>query len=211
MPQHSCPSPMSSSQTSGCSRMKPPSSCSHSLEFRSMTSTPALAQPVDTAAEGLRLTDHHRTDAKLQDQAAAVPARGQCGDHDGVLVRAPPPGVAKGIRLPMYRWVTVLNTAIVTAAEQPPGPVKERRADGDTSLGQTEAGFLDRDTQHCGVVSVTHDWNAIRLSVDPRPRAAKQTLQSCPDSCHSRGRFIAARRSIRHTSAHTGCAERKTR
>src|SRR3546814_9418138 len=53
-----------------------------------------LAQPLDPAVEIHRLAHHHGADVELPHQAAAVPARRQRGDHDGVALAALPAGLA---------------------------------------------------------------------------------------------------------------------
>jgi hypothetical protein len=56
-------------------------------------------------------------------------------------------GVSKGRRLGVARGVVVLDPAIVAPTEEAPISIEERRADGDATLGETEAGFLESDGQ----------------------------------------------------------------
>ena len=44
----------------------------------------------------------------------------------------------------MNRRVGFLDSPVASAAQKPPGGIEERRSDGDASLGQSLAGFLDR-------------------------------------------------------------------
>src|SRR5690349_18764952 len=45
-----------------------------------------VAEPVEAAGEVDRFADDDGTDAELADEAAAIPARGERGRHDGVAV-----------------------------------------------------------------------------------------------------------------------------
>jgi hypothetical protein len=112
----------------------------------------ALPQPVDAALERARLAHHHGPDAELADQPAAVPARGERGDHRRVAVRAPAAGVPECLGLPMGRRVAALHALVVTAAEQLAGGVEQRAADRDSALRQPGAGFLERHGKHRLVV-----------------------------------------------------------
>src|SRR6266849_6927224 len=77
-----------------------------------------LAQPIDAAAEIHGLADHYGANAKLADQAAAIPARSQRGRHDFVAVSPLPARFAKRIRLAMRGRITLLHSAVVAASQQ---------------------------------------------------------------------------------------------
>ncbi|BEK86557.1 hypothetical protein NSK11_contig00079-0026 [Nocardia seriolae] len=81
-------------------------------------------KPIVAAGEGARLADDDRADAELPDQPAAVPARRERGDHDGVAVVAAATGIAEGVGLGVHAGVVVLDAAIVAAPQQVPGAVE---------------------------------------------------------------------------------------
>src|SRR3546814_13322896 len=56
-----------------------------------------LAQPRNPAVEVHQLAHHHGADVELPHQAAAVPARGERGDHARVAVAALESGLADGV------------------------------------------------------------------------------------------------------------------
>jgi len=75
-----------------------------------------LAEPVETSGKGSALADNQRADAKLTDQAAAIPAWGERGDHDQVAIAALAARQAKGVGLRVNAGVALLYTAIVATA-----------------------------------------------------------------------------------------------
>src|SRR3546814_2723652 len=77
-----------------------------------------LAQPLDPAVEVHRLAHHHGADVELPHQAAAVPARGERGDHDGVAIAALAAGLAEGVGFAVHGRDASLNGGAVAAAEQ---------------------------------------------------------------------------------------------
>ena len=119
-----------------------------------------LAQPVGAALERPRLADHDGADPELAHEPAAVPARRERRDHDRVPVGAPPAGVPEGLGLPVRRRIAALDAPVVTAPEQRPGGVEQRRADRDSALREPGPRLLDRDLQQCFVICV-----AIRCEV----------------------------------------------
>jgi len=114
---------------------------------------PPLAQPVDPAAEGSRLAHHHRANLKLHHQAAAVPARCQGRDHDGVAVVTLAPRLAKGVRLAMHRRIVLLHPPVVPAAQQLARPVKQCGADWNSTLRQALPGLRNRHREQTGVLN----------------------------------------------------------
>src|SRR5258707_653282 len=63
-----------------------------------------LAQPIDAAAKVHGLADHYGADAKLANQAAAVPAGRQGSNHDFVAVAPLAPCLSKGICFSMAMY-----------------------------------------------------------------------------------------------------------
>src|SRR5690606_40934249 len=111
-----------------------------------------LAQPFDPAVEIHRLAHHHGADAELPHQPAAVPARGQRGDHDGVVVAALAAGLAESIGFAVHGWVAFLYAAVVAAAEQAAVFVVQRGADRDAAFGQSGAGLFEGGVEQRAVI-----------------------------------------------------------
>src|SRR5690606_25162138 len=97
---------------------------------------------------------HHRADAELAHQPAAVPARRERGDHDRVAVGALPAGLAEGVGLPVHARVVVLYAPVAAAPEQGAVGAVERGADRDPTLGQARAGLVDRGPEHGAEIGV---------------------------------------------------------
>lgn len=108
----------------------------------------SLPKPVHTALEGLRLPDDDRPDVKLDDKAAAIPARGQGSDHDLVAVAALTPRLSKRVGFTMDRRVVLLNAAIVAAPEYRSIPVEECRPDRNPAFTQAEFGLFNGHIEH---------------------------------------------------------------
>src|SRR6266851_4073393 len=77
-----------------------------------------FAQPIDAAAEIYGLADNYGANAKLADQAAAVPAGRQGRDHDFVAVSSLPARFAKRVRFAMRGRIALLNSAVVAPSQQ---------------------------------------------------------------------------------------------
>ncbi len=77
-----------------------------------------FTQPIDAAAKILRFADDYGADAKLADQAAAIPAGSESGHHDFVAVTSLPARFAKSIGLAMCGGIAFLHSAIVAAAQE---------------------------------------------------------------------------------------------
>ena len=90
----------------------------HSSEWRSIDLDAVFAEPVEAAGEIHRFADNQRADVELADQAAAVPAGGESGDHDFVAVGALAAGFAEGVGFAVDGGIAFLDAAIVAAAEQ---------------------------------------------------------------------------------------------
>jgi hypothetical protein len=114
-------------------------------------STPRPASQSLPPMEVQRFADHHGPDLELPDQATAVPAGRQGGDHDAVPVVTPPSGVAEGGRLGVAGRIVVLDPPVVSPAEQGPVAMEEGGTDGDAPFGQTAAGFVQGDGQEAAV------------------------------------------------------------
>src|SRR5215470_5790096 len=107
-----------------------------------------LGQPTMPPDEGAILTDDHIRDAELPHEPAAVPARRKRGDHDGVAVARPAPGVTKRGGLGVRRGVAILHPAVVATAEQRAVRGEQRGPDRDATLGQPRLRLLNRHRQH---------------------------------------------------------------
>src|SRR5512143_841016 len=77
-----------------------------------------LAKPVDTALKVDRLANDHRTDSKLANQSAAVPARRERRHHYRVAVASLSSGFAKGVGLAVNRWIVLLYAPVVSSPKQ---------------------------------------------------------------------------------------------
>src|ERR1700687_745513 len=77
-----------------------------------------LTQPIDAAAEIHGLADHYGANAKLADQAAAIPARGQRRHHDLVAVTALPARLSKRIGFAVRGRIALLHSAVVATSKK---------------------------------------------------------------------------------------------
>jgi hypothetical protein len=111
-----------------------------------------VAEPVLTAGEVLGFADDDGAEAELADEAGAVPAGGERGDHDEVAVGALAAGVAEGVGFAVDAGVGLLDAAVVTAAYEGSVGAEDSRADGETAFGEAGAGFFEGDAEHGGVV-----------------------------------------------------------
>ena len=115
------------------------------------------AEPVDAALEGAGFADDDAGESELANEAAAVPAGRECGDHGQFAVAALASGVAEGVGFSVEGWVVILYAAIVAGAEEGSVFVEDGGADGDAAFGESFAGFGDGDGEHGVVVeSVWH-------------------------------------------------------
>src|SRR5260370_30774496 len=72
-----------------------------------------FAEPVDAAVEIDGLADDYSGDAELADEAAAIPARRQRGDHNLVAIGALTAGTAEGVGFSVDGGIVLLDTAVV--------------------------------------------------------------------------------------------------
>src|SRR5260370_40660764 len=77
-----------------------------------------LAQPLDSSLKVYRLSHDHRSYAKLANQSAAIPARGEGRDHDFVAIGALTAGAAKRVGFAVRRGITFLHSAIIAFAQE---------------------------------------------------------------------------------------------
>lgn len=112
----------------------------------------ALAEPVDAALEGLGFAHDDGANTELAYEAAAVPARSERCRHDRVAIGALPSRFTKGVGLPVGRRIILLNTPIVTAAQEISFPVEESRSDRNAALAEALTGFFDRYLEKAGWV-----------------------------------------------------------
>ena len=111
-----------------------------------------VAEPVLAAGEVDALAEDDGAEAELADEAGAVPAGGERGDHDEVAVGALAAGVAEGVGFAVEAGVGELDAAVVAAAYQGAIGMKDRGTDGKAPFGETGAGFFKSDAEHGGVV-----------------------------------------------------------
>ncbi len=76
------------------------------------------AQPIEATLKILALADDKRAKTELANQAAAIPARGESGDHNEVAVTALAAGFAKRIGFAVDGGIVLLNAAVVTGAQK---------------------------------------------------------------------------------------------
>ena len=107
-----------------------------------------LTEPVDATGEIDGFAHDDGGNGELADQAAAIPARGESGDHDFVAVGALAAGAAEGIGFGVDGGVVVLDAAVVALGEEISLAVEEGGADGNAALGEAEAGFGESDGEH---------------------------------------------------------------
>lgn len=107
-----------------------------------------VPQPVDASVEGPAFADDDGLESELADQAGAVPAGRERGDHNEVAVGALTSGVAEGVSLSVGGWVVVLDAAVVSRAQERAIGAEDRGSDGDASFGETLACFGDSDSEH---------------------------------------------------------------
>lgn len=107
-----------------------------------------LAEPVNASLEGLALANDDGSESELTNEAGAVPARSERGDHDEATIRALAAGVAEGVGLSMGGGVVVLDAAVVSRTEEHAVVAEDSSSDGDATFGEAEAGFSDGDGEH---------------------------------------------------------------
>jgi biotin carboxylase len=107
-----------------------------------------LLQPIDAAVKIYGLADNYCPDAELADQATAIPAGRERGNHDFVAVSALAARLSKGVRLSMYGRIAFLHSAVVAAPEQFSITFEQRSADGNSSFSKAEARFFQSHFQH---------------------------------------------------------------
>jgi hypothetical protein len=105
-------------------------------------------EPVEAAAKTHGFADDEGADVELANEAAAVPAGSERGDHDFVAVGALAAGFAKGVGLAVNARVALLDAAVAAAAEQSVVGGEEGGTDWDAAFVEAEAGFVGRDAEH---------------------------------------------------------------
>jgi len=116
----------------------------------------------------LALAHDQGAEAELADEAAAVPAGGEGGDHDEVAVGALAAGVAEGVGFAVDGGVVLLDAAVVATADEGAGwgavGAEDGGSDGETAFGEAEAGFFEGYGQHSGIVGEGHSLLRIQWS-----------------------------------------------
>jgi len=123
-------------------------------DFRGMPAggVAVLSMPIDAALEIDRFANDHRAYIKLTNKPAAVPAGGERGDHDRISIIALTARLSKRICFTVDRRIIFLDATVMSAAEQFPFCIKERRTDRNAPFGQTELRLFDRDIEHLLVI-----------------------------------------------------------
>src|SRR5260370_12590029 len=107
-----------------------------------------LAQPIDRTSKIHGFSHNYHANAELADEAAAIPAGRQGGDHDFVAITALAARLSKGIRFSMHRRITFLHSAVVAAPQQFSFAFEQRGPDRNSSFGEPEARFFHGHFQH---------------------------------------------------------------
>ena len=127
-----------------------------------------FAEPVNAAAKVNGLSDNHGGDSELTDETAAIPTRGQGGDHDFVTIGALTPGAAEGIGFAVDGGIVILDAAVVAASQEVSLEIEQGRADRYAALREALASFGEGDMQHLGILG------GVNLAKHQRPQL------SCP-------------------------------
>src|SRR5207247_1159272 len=94
-----------------------------------------------------RFADDDGANVELAGQAAAIPARGECGDHDLVAVAALPASLAKGVGLAVDGRILLLHAAVVATAEDASLAIGQACPDRDPAFGEPQLGLLEGHLQ----------------------------------------------------------------
>src|SRR5580658_3585974 len=105
-------------------------------------------QPIDSAAKIYRFSDDHRSNSKLANQPAAIPAWRERRDHDFVAVTFLAAGFPEGVGLAMRRRVTVLYSPVVAAPQKLSSAIEKRRTDWNSALRKSTPRFVYRRLEH---------------------------------------------------------------
>ena len=116
------------------------------------------AKPVDAALESAAFADDDARESELADEAAAVPAGRESGNHGQFAVAALAAGVAEGVGFSVHGWIAILYAAIVAGADESSLFIENGGADGDAAFGESFAGFGDGDGEHGVVVEQVGHW-----------------------------------------------------
>ncbi len=103
------------------------------------------------------VADNHLVEAKLVDQAAAVPARGERGDQNRVVPGRAAPGSSKRVGLSVKRTVALLHQAVVSCPEQGTVDMEDRSAHGNAALSKADARLFQCDRQHAMCIESRSD------------------------------------------------------
>ena len=110
------------------------------------------AQPIDAALKIAAFANDNFLKTELADEAAAIPARGERGDHDEVAIAALAARIAKSVGFAVKRRIAELHAAIMACAEEDSFHAENCGADGDTAFRKTFASLRDGDCEEGGVV-----------------------------------------------------------
>src|SRR5580658_1754855 len=113
-------------------------------------------QPVHSAAKVYGFSDDYGSYSKLTDEPAAVPARRKRRHHNFVAIAFLAPRFAKRIGLPVSGRIPVLHSAVVTAAQEFAGKIKQRCADWNSPFGKPASRFFDCHVEHPQIFRSIH-------------------------------------------------------
>ena len=97
-----------------------------------------LGHPILATHEVLIVANQHAADAKLANQARAVPTGREAGGQSDLAVRALTTRVSKCAGFAMHRGIALLNAQVVAAAQQSAGFIEKRSTDRNAALGQAK-------------------------------------------------------------------------
>ena len=109
--------------------------------------TPSSRSQFSPPEKLLAFADDDGLEAELADEAGAVPAGGERGDHDEVAVGALAAGAAEGVGFAVDGGVGLLDAAVVAAADEGAVGAEDGGADGDAAFGEAGAGFFEGDVR----------------------------------------------------------------
>ena len=112
------------------------------------------AKPIYATLEIAAFTHDYFLKAKLADEAAAIPARSKCRDHDEIAVAALAASIAEGVGFAVERRIAQLHATIVARAEEFPFGIEDRRSNRDAAFGEAFACFGEGGGKKKRVVQV---------------------------------------------------------
>ena len=135
------------------------------------------AEPINAALKGARFANDDPGKTELANQAAAIPAGSERGDHGEFAIAALAAGVAEGVGFSVERRIAELHAAIVPGAEERAVVIEDGGADGDAAFGKSFAGFGERNGQRGAMIeTVFHCRNYTRTEFPMASKKSPATL-----------------------------------